>query len=147
LGNSINTLLGQVNRREVLRVVTQELLLLTDSWRDSVRDYENSHEEYCNIPVKERLMVSTFMNKKPQTITENTDFLSMAQIFLNTNNRRLPVLSEGKLIGQISRRDLLKAVYKLTTAAPDHKPSMLYVSGLMQSDDAPFEGSKWRRRE
>ena len=92
--------------------------LLTESRRNSIREYGNSHEEFGNTSAEEMFMVSTFMNKQPRTITEDTDYLSMAEIFLNTNNRRLPVLDEGKLIGQISRRDLLKAVYEMLDVPP-----------------------------
>ncbi len=130
-----DTLVGQISRRDVLRVARK---LLTDSRRDPVRDYENSHEEYRNTPTKEVFMVSTFMNKKPQTITEDTDFLSMAQIFLNTNNRRLPVLREGELIGQISRRDLLQATYEMTAVPLERDSSLLYLSALVERRDAPI---------
>ncbi len=131
-------LVGQVSRRDVLGA-TSKLMLTTDSWRESIRNYERSHEEYCNTPAEGAFMVSTFMNQKPQTIVEDTDFLSMAQIFLNTNNRRLPVLRDGKLIGQISRCDLLQAVYELIADTPERKSSLLYVSALMKSGEAPFE--------
>ncbi|MCH7689212.1 MAG: CBS domain-containing protein [Planctomycetes bacterium] len=129
------TLVGQISRRDVLRVARK---LLTDSRRDPVRDYENSHEEFRNTPAEEVFMVSTFMNKEPRTITEDTDFLSMAEIFLNTNNRRLPVLREGKLIGQISRRDLLQATYELTAVPLERESSLLYLSALVERRDAPI---------
>ena len=127
-------LVGQISRRDALRV-TQKLL--TERRRDSVREYENSHEEFDNTPAEEMFMVSTFMNKQPRTITEDTDYLSMAEIFLNTNNRRLPVLHEGKLIGQISRRDLLHAVYEILAVPPEREASLLYLSSLMERSDAP----------
>ncbi len=127
-------LVGQISRRDVLRVARK---LLKESRRDAVRDYEKSHEEFRNTPAEEVFMVSTFMNKEPRTITEDTDFLSMAQIFLNTNNRRLPVLSDSKLIGQISRRDLLQAVYAMTAVPADHDSSLLYLSSLIARSDAP----------
>ena len=132
---SNETLVGQISRRDVLRVSRK---LLTDSRRDPVRDYENSHEEFRNTPAEEVFMVSTFMNKEPRTITEDTDFLSMAEIFLNTNNRRLPVLRDGKLIGQISRRDLLQATYKLTAVPLERESSLLYLSALVERRDAPI---------
>jgi CBS domain-containing protein len=128
-------LVGQISRRDVLRLGRK---LLTDARRGSVRDYENSHEEFCNTPADEVFMVSTFMNKEPRTITDDTDFLSIAQIFLNTNNRRLPVLRDRKLIGQISRRDLLQAVYELIEVIPDRDQSLLYLSSLMERGDAPI---------
>ena len=127
-------LVGQISRRDALRVAQK---LLTEPRRDSVREYENAHEEFDNTPAEEMFMVSTFMNKQPRTITEDTDYLSMAEIFLNTNNRRLPVLHEGKLIGQISRRDLLKAVYEMLDVPPERESSLLYLSSLMERSDAP----------
>ena len=101
------------------------------------RDYENSHEEFRNTPAEEVFMVSTFMNKEPRTITEDTDFLSIAEIFLNTNNRRLPVLHEGELIGQISRRDLLQATYEMAAVPLERDSSLLYLSALVERRDAP----------
>ena len=80
------------------------------------------------------------MNKEPRTITEETDFLNISQIFLNTNNRRLPVLRDGILIGQISRRDLLQAMYDLTdTPTTVHEPSLLYLSSLVERSDPPIQ--------
>lgn len=129
-----DALVGQISRRDILTVARK---LLDDSRRDSVLDYENSHEEFRNTPAEEVFRVSTFMNKEPMTITEETDFLNIAQIFLHTNNRRLPVLREGKLVGQISRRDLLQAVYDMIAVRPERETNLLYLSSLMERGDAP----------
>ncbi len=45
-----------------------------------------------------------------QTVTGQTSILDAAEIFLADHRRRLPVVDEGKLVGQISRRDLLRAM-------------------------------------
>lgn len=46
-------------------------------------------------------------------IEEQTDFLSIAEIFLETVLRRLPVVRDGVLIGQVSRRDVLQTAQVL----------------------------------
>ena len=78
------------------------------------------------------------MDTKAHTITQETDLLSIAQIFLNTNYRRLPVLSDGKLVGQVSRRDVLHATYDLMAVAPQREATLLYLSALVDRGDAPI---------
>ena len=73
-----------------------------------------------------------------RTISEETDLLAIAQIFLNTPYRRLPVLREGKLVGQVSRRDVLRAAHKLNAVAPDREKALLYLSSLVDRNDAPI---------
>ena len=50
-----------------------------------------------------------FMDTDVRTINEETDLLTIAQIFRTTPYRRLPVLRDDKLVGQVSRRDVLQA--------------------------------------
>lgn len=45
------------------------------------------------------------------TLDANDDIIHAAQVFNEKGRRRIPVLSNGKLVGQISRRDLLKAIH------------------------------------
>lgn len=60
--------------------------------------------------------VSDFMSKDPETIHADLDVFSVADMFLNRTYRRLLVVDEEKkLIGQITRRDLLRVIQKLHT--------------------------------
>lgn len=57
--------------------------------------------------------VSDYMMKDITTVEADTGIVEMAEMFIKSSFRRYPVVSEGKLIGQISRRDVLKALEKL----------------------------------
>jgi CBS domain-containing protein len=58
--------------------------------------------------------VSDFMSSDPETIHADLDVFSVADMFLNRTYRRLLVVDEEKkLIGQITRRDLLRVIQKL----------------------------------
>lgn len=84
--------------------------------------------------------VRVFMDTDAKTINPDTHLLSIAQVFLLTSYRRLPVLEDGKLIGQVSRRDVLKAAHDLLRKAPDRNEgsSLLYLSALVERDEAPL---------
>jgi len=82
-----------------------------------------------------------FVDTEARCISEDTDLLTIAQIFLSTATRRLPVIREGGyLLGQISRRDLLQAGnknLKFRTTVPQEK-NLLYLSGLMNREESPI---------
>jgi CBS domain-containing protein len=83
--------------------------------------------------------VSSYMSRKLQTITENADLLTIAQIFQRNDFRRLPVVRDQKLVGQISRRDVMESVVNLLEPAEDHKTALLYLSALRASNEMPLE--------
>ena len=90
---------------------------------------------YDGMPTTE---VRAFMDTDHTTITEETDFLNIIQLFLSTGQRRLPVLRDGKLVGQISRRDVLCAAHKLCEVAPNRETALLYLSSLVERNEAPI---------
>ena len=55
-------------------------------------------------------IVGTYMSEEVHTINHDADIIKVAEEFINNKRRRLPVVKDGKLIGQISRRDVLRAV-------------------------------------
>lgn len=57
--------------------------------------------------------VSDFMVKDVVTIDASTGIVEVAEMFIKSSFRRYPVVSDDKLIGQISRRDVLKALENL----------------------------------
>ncbi|MFT5523122.1 MAG: putative transcriptional regulator [Pirellulaceae bacterium] len=104
-------LLGQVSRRDVLR--TQHHLsgyLHNQPESQGIRDSQVSDEVREQLPAGR---IEAFMDIDAKTITPEDDIFSIAQVFWNTPYRRLPVLQSGKLVGQVSRRDLLIAADEL----------------------------------
>ncbi|CEA06108.1 inosine-5'-monophosphate dehydrogenase [Pseudomonas saudimassiliensis] len=54
--------------------------------------------------------VGSFMSEVVETIDADANILKAAEHFVQKNRRRLPVMERGRLVGQISRRDLLLAL-------------------------------------
>jgi CBS domain-containing protein len=57
--------------------------------------------------------VSDIMSKEVETVGPNDDVFFIADKFYHHNYRRLPVLEGGKVIGIISRRDILECIKKM----------------------------------
>ncbi len=84
--------------------------------------------------------VRAFMDTDAQTIEPETHLLSIAQVFLLTPFRRLPVLEDGKLVGQVSRRDVLRASLDLLRQSPSRNEgsTLLYLSALVERHESPL---------
>jgi len=71
-----------------------------------------SESRYYNMPL-ERDDVKHRMIKNVETIDGNMDVFDAANKFLNSKIRRFPIVENGKLVGQISQKDILKAALQL----------------------------------
>ena len=58
-------------------------------------------------------VVEDLMTRGGETIGPDSDLFQVAQTFVTLRVRRLPVLEDGRLLGQVSRRDVLRALDSL----------------------------------
>jgi len=69
-------------------------------------------ETYHNLPMVQRT-VAHYMSTEVKTISAEQDVVDAASLFLNSFVRRFPVMDGNVLVGQISRRDILKATQEM----------------------------------
>lgn len=130
-------LVGQVSRRDVI-TAEHQLSRFTKGRRQALLDHRRGRilaDVWHRDGEQLSTQVSRFMLTSAETIEERLDLLSIAQIFLSSIRRRLPVLREGKLVGQISRRDLLVEVLGLLWAQPHREQPGLFLSAVMNSEN------------
>ncbi|UCD61896.1 MAG: CBS domain-containing protein [Flavobacteriaceae bacterium] len=72
-----------------------------------------SESRYFNQPILDK-SVERFMTKNVETIPHDMSIFDAAGIFDRHNRRRLPVMQDGLLVGQISRKDIVIAALKLS---------------------------------
>ena len=53
--------------------------------------------------------VEDYMTREVETVSAGTTLVEMIETFFRSPRRRFPVLDENRLVGQISRRDVLRA--------------------------------------
>jgi len=70
----------------------------------------------------EREVVGDFMTKTVKTISSTMNVVEVASLFHTTAYRRLPVVDGDALVGQVSRRDVLRAIDALLKDAPTVAP-------------------------
>jgi len=71
-----------------------------------------SESRYYNMPMAKD-NVEKRMITEVETIDGNMDLFDAANKFLDSKRRRFPILENGKLVGQISQKDILKAALQL----------------------------------
>ena len=72
-----------------------------------------SESRYYNLPIDKNSTVEKAMVKQVETIDGNMNIFDAANKFLQSKRRRFPIVENGKLVGQISQKDVLKAAMKL----------------------------------
>lgn len=77
---------------------------------DCLKDISESR--YYNMPMEQH-KVENRMIKNVETIDGNMNVFDAANKFLESKIRRFPIVENGKLIGQISQKDILKAALQL----------------------------------
>ena len=74
--------------------------------------------------------VSDLMTVECRTVTPDKDLYSIASLFLDERIRRVPVLEDGKIVGLVSRRDVLLGIaqmrgdLEMTRADPNRQPKL-----------------------
>ena len=87
-----NHLVGNLSEKDCLRIIVDRV----------------QH----NLPV-ENMKVSDYMSTKVFTFSPNTNVVEAAIEFLNSPIRRYAVVDKGALIGEISRREILRAAQNI----------------------------------
>jgi len=90
--NERKELIGIISEQDCLRVIL-----------DSV---------YHNQPVSKHL-VKDYMQKDIISVSYDADVVDVANMFLKHRFRRFPVVKDGILKGQVSKRDILRAALKI----------------------------------
>ena len=68
--------------------------------------------KYNNVPTLSGY-VREYMATDVKSVSPDLNIFELAQMFLNLRIRRFPVIKNGKLVGQISQKDVMRAMIKL----------------------------------
>lgn len=60
--------------------------------------------------------VAEYMSAKVETLDVDTGLIEAAEHFIKSSFRRFPVMRDGKMVGQISRHDVLRSLIEESSA-------------------------------
>lgn len=92
-------LVGMISEKDCLRIIVDQA--------------------YHNMPLPFRT-VKDYMTRDVKTLSPDSDVVTAANEFLSTPIRRMPVVENGVLLGQVSRRDILRAARNINAADWKH---------------------------
>jgi CBS domain-containing protein len=95
--DSARKLVGMISEKDCLKIIVDQA--------------------YHNQPMSSPL-VSDYMTRNVKTLSPSHDVVDAANEFLSSPIRRMPIVENGVLIGQVSRRDILKASKNISPTRP-----------------------------
>jgi len=90
--NENNELIGMISEGDCIKQLTES--------------------RYFNMPMGDN-RVENYMVKNVETIDGRISIFDAGKKFLDSKRRRFPIVDNGKLVGQISQMDVLKAAMKM----------------------------------
>jgi len=133
--------IGQISRRDVLRssriietilkYQTEQATEQSQMPGDQSTIFLNAHSQLPST------CVAAFMDTDAKTVNEETDLLTLADVFLNTPYRRFPVLRDGKIVGQVHRQDVLEKSLSLIEPESAKHQGGLYISAITGNVPGP----------
>ncbi|MDX2142320.1 MAG: CBS domain-containing protein [Rhodospirillaceae bacterium] len=79
-------------------------------WLDMLAEGEKMAPEYIEYVRSGNEMVRTVMRPDVTSITEDTPLSEVAQMIVEKGIKRLPVVTNGRIVGIVSRADLVRAL-------------------------------------
>ncbi len=90
-----------------------------------------SNEVFYGSPAPQQT-VRTMMKRHPVCVEPDMDIFTLASIFVNHRYRHLPVAENGRLLGIVSRRDVLHALNAHYKAAFKDRKSKKFPPNLQE---------------
>jgi CBS domain-containing protein len=109
------TLVGILSEGDFLRRAEIETERKRSLWLDALLGPADGAADYVH---SHGLAVKEVMTPDPITITENTKLDEVVRLMENRKVKRLPVLRDGKVIGIVTRANLMRALLSIHRTAP-----------------------------
>lgn len=71
-----------------------------------------ANSKYYNIPLHDQI-VYEYMDSNIESINSEQNIFDVANLFCSSNRNRFPVVEDNQVVGQISRKDILKAALEM----------------------------------
>jgi CBS domain-containing protein len=112
-------LLGMLSEGDLMRPFGNETNARRDWWLTLLAEGTDLAPTFLDYIRLDRRCARDLMTAPVVTATENADLHALADLLARHRIKRVPILRDGKLVGIVSRADLVRALANAVAAAPE----------------------------
>ena len=110
--DSDGALLGMVSEGDLIPALGQKPADRRAWWLEVLREGTDLAPEFLEYIRLDRRSAEQFMRREVITATERTSLTEIADLLSRHHIKRVPILRDGKLVGIVSRADLIRALVR-----------------------------------
>lgn len=107
-----NTLAGIVSEGDILKPFRETVRARRDWWLGVIAEGEELPQDFLDYLRRDTRTAADVMVRDVYTAEEQASLPQLAEMMLNHGVKRLPVLRDGKVVGIVSRSDLVGAIVR-----------------------------------
>jgi CBS domain-containing protein len=108
--NPDNTLAGIVSESDILKPFRESVRARRDWWLGVIAEGEELPQDFLDYLRQDTRTACEVMVAHVMTASEDTTLPQLAELMLKHAIKRLPVLRDGRVVGIVSRADLIAAI-------------------------------------
>ncbi len=105
-----NTLAGIVSENDILKPFREFVRTRRDWWLGMIAEGEELPQDFLDYLRLDTRTAADVMVRHVHTATADMTLPQLAELMINHGIKRLPVLRDGKVVGIVSRADLVAAI-------------------------------------
>jgi CBS-domain-containing membrane protein len=105
-----DTLVGIVSENDILKPFRESVRTRRDWWLGVIAEGEELPQDFLDYIRQDTRTADDVMVHHVLTVQEDTTLPQIAELMITHAIKRLPVLRDGKLVGIVSRADLVAAI-------------------------------------
>jgi CBS domain-containing protein len=117
------TLVGMVSEGDLMPRDESEREARRDWWLRMLAEGEELSPEFVSHVESQDRTARQIMSAPVITVPDTADLVEVAEVLSMQRIKRAPVLREGRMVGIVSRADLVRAVAQSNEPAPEPEPS------------------------
>ena len=111
------TLAGMISEGDLMRPFGQENALRRDWWLNMIAEGTDLAKEFLDYIRLDRHRVRDLMSPRVVTAPHTASLPELADLLSRHRIKRVPILRDGKLVGIVSRADIVRALAQADAAA------------------------------
>jgi CBS domain-containing protein len=112
-------ILGMLSEGDLMRPFSSETEVRRAWWLRMLADGTELAPEFLNYVRQDRRLAKDLMTSAVISVVEGTGAREIANLLIQHRIKRVPVLRDGKVVGVVSRADLVRAIAESSDALSD----------------------------